>query len=140
MRKEKYLKPRFLKSRYYVFLNKNFMENTWVDYQYIFKRLDYKLLIHDYCFTGGKGTYNNGAKFWRCTEAKLVIGQCCSIAHEVNFIVDEGYHKGSVVRSYPFYNNKSESNLVSIKETEGIIIRGVKVGQRSHYYSNFCRH
>lgn len=98
-----------------------------VDYQTILKKLDYTLLRNDKYTTKGIGTYDNGAKVWRWTNAKLQIGNYCSIAHGVNFIVDEGFHTCSEITNYPFINNLSEKpNLVDIRnnltQKEGIII------------------
>jgi virginiamycin A acetyltransferase len=117
-----------------------------IDYQTILKKLDYTLLRNDKFTTKGIGTYDNGAKVWRWTKAKLKIGNYCSIAHDVNFIVDEGFHTCSEITNYPFINNLSqEPDLVELRKNfqqkEGItighdvwigmnaiILPGVKIG------------
>ena len=117
-----------------------------IDYSIIQKKLDYTLLSRDKFTTIGVGSYDNGAKVWRWTNAKLQIGKYCSIAHGVNFIVDEGYHSCSDITNYPFINNlTSDPKLISIRNTfqqkEGIqighdvwiglnsvILPGVKIG------------
>ncbi|MCB0749068.1 MAG: CatB-related O-acetyltransferase [Ignavibacteriae bacterium] len=70
------------------------------------------LRVHDYVFLDkddftliGRKTYHNGALVWRWTNAKLTIGNYCSIANNVRFIVDEGFHKSSQLTSFPLVNN-----------------------------------
>ena len=97
------------------------------DYKMILNKTDYVLLKNDQFYTKGKGTYDNGAKVWRWTESPLIIGKYCSIAHNVNFIVDEGFHTVSEITNYPFVNNlTTQDNLLTIKnnakQKEGIII------------------
>ena len=83
------------------------------------------LSVHDYIFLKkdnftfkGVGTYDNGALVFRWTNAPLTIGKYCSIANNVRFIVDEGFHGASSITSYPLVNNlfKKENNLRSGKE------------------------
>lgn len=98
-----------------------------VDHQTILNKLNFTLLRNDKFSLKGKGTYDNGAKVWRWTNAKLEIGNYCSIAHGVNFIVDEGFHTCSEITNYPFINNlTSDPKLISIRNTfqqkEGIQI------------------
>ena len=89
-----------------------------IDYQTILKKLDYTLLANDLFTNKGHGTYDNGAKVWRWSNAKLVIGKYCSIANGVNFIVDDGFHTCSEITNYPFINNlTSEPDLISIRNT-----------------------
>ena len=117
-----------------------------IDYNTILEKLDYTLLFNDKYTTKGVGTYDNGAKVWRWSDSKLEIGNYCSIAHGVNFIVDEGFHTCSEVTNHPFINNLTiESDLVKIRKNfeqkEGIqigndvwiglnsiILPGVKIG------------
>lgn len=113
-----------------------------IDYNQILNKLDYTLLKNDNFTVKGIGTYDNGAKVWRWTNSMLEIGNYCSIAHQVNFIVDEGYHKGSLITSYPFINDKNLKKYnQKITQKEGIqighdvwigmgtyIMPGVKIG------------
>lgn len=97
------------------------------DYQMILRKTDYVLLKYDRYTQKGIGTYDNGAKVWRWTDAKLIIGNYCSIAFGVEFIVDEGFHGSSEVTSYPFINNYTvEEELLKIKDKmhqrQGIVI------------------
>lgn len=105
-----------------------------IDYQTILKKLDYTLLKNDAYTVKGIGTYDNGAKVWRWTNTNLEIGNYCSIAYQVNFIVDEGYHKGSQITSYPFINDKNIVDLnIDIKQREGIKIgNDVWIGMGSY--------
>lgn len=98
-----------------------------IDYNQILNKLDYTLLRNDKYVEKGIGTYDNGAKVWRWTEAPLLIGKYCSIAHNVNFIVDEGYHTISEITNYPFVHNLSQDKeLIDIRNSrqqkEGIVV------------------
>jgi virginiamycin A acetyltransferase len=94
-----------------------------IDYKIILKKSDYTLIKSDLYTHKGIGTYDNNAIVWRWTTAPLKIGKYCSIAYDVNFIVDEGYHKGSEITSYPFINNLNKAEFVeSIIQREGITI------------------
>ncbi|WP_322971398.1 CatB-related O-acetyltransferase [Faecalibacter sp. LW9] len=105
-----------------------------IDYNYILNKLDFTLLKFDQFTHKDVGTYDNGAKVWRWTQAKLEIGKYCSIAHQVNFIVDEGYHKGSQITSYPFINDKNKTDFnLELKQREGIKIgNDVWIGMGSY--------
>jgi len=76
-----------------------------IEYSHLLKKLDYVLLRFDKHSFKGKGTYDNGAKVWRWTDAPLIIGNYCSIANNVNFIVDEGHHTISKITNFPLYDN-----------------------------------
>ncbi|TXE11658.1 CatB-related O-acetyltransferase [Seonamhaeicola algicola] len=105
-----------------------------VDYNHTLSIHDYVFLKRDKYTTMGTGTYNNGALVFRWTKAPLKIGNYCSIANNVRFIVDEGYHKASPITNFPLVNNlfkdeitlKSEglaNNIINnIKQKEGITI------------------
>lgn len=117
-----------------------------VDYEYLLEKTDFVMLKRDSYTKKGAGTYDNGAKVWRWSRATLQIGNYCSIAHNVNFVVDEGFHGMSHITKYPFINNFStskESNDIRRRkmQKEGItigndvwigintiILPGVKVG------------
>lgn len=117
-----------------------------IDYKTLLKKTDYILLPYDKYTEKGYGTYDNGAKVWRWTSAKLEIGKYCSIAHGVNFIVDGGFHNCSEITNYPFINNlTSDPKLTSMRTTfqqkesiqigndvwigmNSIILPGVKIG------------
>ena len=96
----------------YLIMNKNILslrKILWrvlgVDYQTLLNKTDFVLLKNDPYTKKGKRTYDNGAKVWRWTNAPVIIGNYCSIANNVNFIVDEGYHTISKVTNFPLYNN-----------------------------------
>lgn len=122
-----------------------------IDYNTILSKLDYTMLKQDRYAKIGKGTYDNGAKVWRWTKKKIEIGHYCSIANNVNFIVDEGFHTISTITNYPFINNKNYKSFdeIDINQKEGIIIGndvwigmgafimpGVKVGSGSIIAAN----
>lgn len=113
------------------------------DYQMMLNKTDYVLLKNDPFTHKGLKSYDNGAKVWRWSSAPLIIGKYCSIAYDVNFILDEGFHKGSTISNYPFINDLNKENFkdVTIKQKEGItlgndvwigmgafIMPGVKIG------------
>jgi virginiamycin A acetyltransferase len=75
------------------------------DYKTILNKTDYMLLKNASYVTMGTRTYDNGAKVWRWTKAPLKIGKYCSIANNVNFIVDEGFHKMSSITNFPLASN-----------------------------------
>lgn len=64
----------------------------------------------------GRNTYDNGAYAWRWSEtSRLEIGNFCSIAHDVHFICDSGYHTESEITSFPlFHHVLSSDDQVSI--------------------------
>ncbi len=104
-----------------------------MDYQIMLLKNDFTLLKNDGYTQKGIGTYDNGAKVWRWTNTPLIIGKFCSIAHDVNFIVDEGHHTISKVANFPIANNlfRKDENIGSIskpvffkkfKQKEGIRI------------------
>ncbi len=97
------------------------------DYDILLKKTDYVLLKNDKFSNLGSKTYENGAKVWRWTKSPLVIGNYCSIAHNVNFIVDQGFHQASEITNYPFVNNlTTREDLFTIKNSisqkEGITV------------------
>lgn len=89
------------------------------DYQMLLKKNDYVLLKYDKFTHIGKRTFDNGAKVWRWTNTPLNIGNFCSIAHNVNFIVDEGHHTISQITNFPIANNlfKDEQTINGVEKT-----------------------
>ena len=103
------------------------------DYQMMLDKNDFTLLKNDSYTKIGEKTYDNGAKVWRWSNAPLTIGNYCSIANNVNFIIDEGNHKMSSITNFPIANNlfKNENTINGIdkktffskfKQKEGITI------------------
>ncbi len=103
------------------------------DYQMMLDKNDFTLLKNDSYTKIGEKTYDNGAKVWRWSNTPLTIGNYCSIANNVNFIIDEGYHKISSITNFPIANNlfKNENTINGIdkktflskfKQKEGITI------------------
>lgn len=127
-------------------LRRFFWRLMGVDYDQFLRKVDYILLKDDKFTQKGIGTYDNGAKVWRWTNEKLIIGKYCSIANNVNFIMDDGFHGLSPVTSYPFINNLTKDlelleirkSLVQKKGIEikndvwigmnAVILPGVKIG------------
>lgn len=86
-----------------------------IDYYHSLQIHDYVFLKKDSHSTIGKKTYDNGALVWRWTNEPLIIGKYCSIANNVRFIVDDGYHTISKLTNFPLVNNlyKHEDELPS---------------------------
>jgi len=62
--------------------------------------------------TIGFKTYHNGAFVWQWYgKSSLQIGAYCSIANDVNFILDDGFHLSSEVTSFPHFNHLSDRLL-----------------------------
>ncbi|WP_291142685.1 CatB-related O-acetyltransferase [Flavobacterium sp. UBA7680] len=59
----------------------------------------------------GNKTYDNGASVWKWyNDSSLKIGKYCSIANDVNFICDSGFHTESEVTSFPLFHQILEKN------------------------------
>jgi acetyltransferase-like isoleucine patch superfamily enzyme len=67
----------------------------------------------------GEKTYDNGAFVWKWfNNSNLIIGKYCSIANDVNFICDSGYHTESQVTSFPLFHeflDKNDEVIISNK-------------------------
>ena len=65
----------------------------------------------------GAHTYDNGAFVWRWhNHSRLIIGKYSSIAANVNFICDSGYHTESEVTTFPlFHEILSQQSSVIIR-------------------------
>ncbi|MEP1488770.1 MAG: CatB-related O-acetyltransferase [Algibacter sp.] len=88
-------------------------------------KTDFTLLKDDKFTIKGEGTYVNGAKVWRWSNASLKIGNYCSIANNVNFIMDEGHHMQSQITNYPLskrITTEFSLDTKNKKQKEGIII------------------
>tara|TARA_R110001583_G_scaffold195129_2_gene369584 strand:+ start:343 stop:975 length:633 start_codon:yes stop_codon:yes gene_type:complete len=103
------------------------------DYQMLLDKTDFTLLKNDQYSKVGTKTYDNGAKVWRWSNASLIIGNYCSIANDVNFIVDEGFHTISEITNFPLAKNlfKDENSINGLSkgdffnkhiQKEGIVI------------------
>lgn len=59
----------------------------------------------------GNKSYDNGAFVWKWyNNSHLKIGKYCSIANDVNFICDSGFHTESQVTSFPLFHEILEKN------------------------------
>lgn len=98
-----------------------------ISYKQAQKIHDYVFLKNDKYTSIGTGTYHNGALVWRWSNSKLTIGNYCSIANNVRFIVDEGFHTASPITNFPLVNNLFKEELLS--STKGVannILKNVK--------------
>ncbi len=106
-----------------------------VKYDTFLIKMDYTLLRDDSFVEKGCRSYDNGAKVWRWTNAPLIIGKYCSIANNVNFIIDEGHHTLSNVTNFPLTKSFliEDNKFSDLKQKEGIIIgNDVWIGMGSY--------
>ncbi len=114
------------------------------DYRRIQRNNDYVYLKDDLYTTFGTRTYENGALIWRWSNAPVSIGNYCSIANNVRFIVDDGFHNVSKITNFPLINNlfneseklpnglKTKEYLKQLDQKKGIIIgNDVWIGMNS---------
>jgi acetyltransferase-like isoleucine patch superfamily enzyme len=66
----------------------------------------------------GKYTYGDPKIHWENDNAKLVIGNFCSIAENVNIYLGNGYHRYDWVTTYPF--SRIHQNIFNIFNGEGL--------------------
>ena len=85
-------------------------------YHYLKNKKSTNLSDADWVKTG-KNTYDNGAYVWRWYKhSTLTIGHYCSIANDVHFICDSGYHGESAITSFPlFHEILNKEDLVTIQ-------------------------
>ncbi len=69
--------------------------------------------------TIGYKTYHNGAFVWQWhNNSELEIGKYCSIANDVNFILDSGHHLLSEITTFPHFNHLQNKNLPIGKKSQ----------------------
>lgn len=104
-------------------------------YQYL--RGQKKTYLHDAKNTTiGKKTYHNGAFVWQWYDrSTLEIGAYCSIANDVNFILDDGFHLLSGVTTFPHFNHLSrevnnigDQTLAMFKENSSAKKHDIRIG------------
>jgi len=60
----------------------------------------------------GYKTYHNGACVWQWyPNSSLTIGSYCSIANDVHFILDDGFHQQSSISSFPHLDHLKNNKL-----------------------------
>jgi acetyltransferase-like isoleucine patch superfamily enzyme len=75
----------------------------------------------------GKATYDNGAYVWRWSSlSTLEIGNYCSIASDVHFICDSGFHTISQVTNFPLFNEILSKNDKVVINGKAYVIESVK--------------
>ncbi|WP_166921718.1 CatB-related O-acetyltransferase [Flavobacterium poyangense] len=93
----------------------------------------------------GYKTYHNGAFVWQWHQnSRLEIGKYCSIANDVNFILDSGHHMMSEVTTYPHFNylvnkelpigNSTQSDFkknINTEESKTIVGNDVWIGMNA---------
>lgn len=75
----------------------------------------------------GKHSYDNGAYVWRWyKDSKLEIGKFCSIANDVHFICDSGYHTESQITSFPLFHEILDKKDSVIVKGKSYIVEDIK--------------
>ena len=60
----------------------------------------------------GYKTYHNGAFVWQWyPQSSLKIGSYCSIANDVHFILDDGFHQQSEITSFPHLDQLKKKSI-----------------------------
>lgn len=85
--------------------------------------------------TIGYKTYHNGAFVWYWDKnASLTIGRYCSIANDVNFILDDGFHQQGDITNFPHFNHilydplKKSNELIEFKNNLKAVKSDIKIG------------
>lgn len=85
--------------------------------------------------TIGYKTYHNGAFVWNWDKkALLTIGKYCSIANDVNFILDDGFHLQGEITNFPHFNHieqdsvKKSYELIEFKKKLRAVKSDIKIG------------
>lgn len=106
-----------------------------INFEHALRITDYVFLKDDEKATIGKNTYENGALVFRWSDAPLQIGNYCSIANNVRFIVDEGGHSTAAFTNFPLIENlfKLETELSGSINKEQFLNtfprkKGIKIG------------
>jgi acetyltransferase-like isoleucine patch superfamily enzyme len=75
-----------------------------IKYYYYLKGKNHLYLKNANWVEVGNRTYDNGAYVWKWYKnSSLKIGKFCSIANDVNFICDSGFHTESQVTTFPLF-------------------------------------
>lgn len=75
----------------------------------------------------GDKTYDNGAFVWRWYNGSLLrIGKYCSIANNVNFVCDSGYHTESQITSFPLFHEILEKDDEVIINNVSYLVKDIK--------------
>ncbi|MFH6944349.1 CatB-related O-acetyltransferase [Flavobacterium sp. FlaQc-50] len=85
----------------------------------------------------GYKTYHNGAFVWQWHQnSALEIGKYCSIANDVNFILDSGHHTMSEVTSYPHFNHLVNKELPIGNSTQSDFKRNIRTEESKTIVGN----
>jgi acetyltransferase-like isoleucine patch superfamily enzyme len=79
----------------------------------------------------GDKTYDNGAFAWKWyNDSSLTIGKYCSIANDVNFVCDSGFHTESQITSFPLFHEvlqkEDEVTITNVRYKAGDIKNNLK--------------
>lgn len=82
----------------------------------------------------GQGSYLNRSRIYVWGKDRVIIGKYCSIADNVNFIVDDGSHTYNNISTYPFDSNSinGQGGIVVGNDVwiglNATILYGIKIG------------
>lgn len=80
--------------------------------------------------TIGYKTYHNGAFVWQWhNNSELEIGKYCSIANDVNFILDSGHHMASDITTFPHFNHLVNKDLLIGDKTQYDFKKAIKTDE-----------
>lgn len=112
----------------------------------LFRKIAWKILGDDYYnflkgqnktylhqaknVTIGYKTYHNGAFVWQWhNNSALEIGKYCSIANDVNFILDSGHHMASDITTFPHFNHLVNKDLLIGDKTQYDFKKAIKTDE-----------
>lgn len=85
----------------------------------------------------GYKTYHNGAFVWQWHQnSALEIGKYCSIANDVQFILDSGHHMVSEVTTYPHFNHLVNKELPIGNVTQSDFKKNIKTEESKTIVGN----
>ncbi|MEO8534396.1 MAG: CatB-related O-acetyltransferase [Flavobacterium sp.] len=85
----------------------------------------------------GYKTYHNGAFVWQWHQnSALEIGKYCSIANDVQFILDSGHHMVSEVTAYPHFNHLVNKELPIGNVTQSDFKKNIKTEESKTIVGN----
>ncbi|MEP6928575.1 MAG: CatB-related O-acetyltransferase [Flavobacterium sp.] len=85
----------------------------------------------------GYKTYHNGAFVWQWHQnSALEIGKYCSIANDVQFILDSGHHMVSEVTTYPHFNHLVNKELPIGNVTQSDFKKNIKTEESKTIIGN----
>lgn len=101
-----------------------------VPYSKILRSIDFIYTRDAAGATFENGSFDNGSKLWSWNDAKLTIGKYCSIAPDVQFILDSIDHNASPITNYPILDRffEPQEKHTVLEQQVSKHRTGIKVG------------